>query len=102
MLSSLYYLIRSKQDGQYLVARSNDTGTEKETRYLLMFTEQYDALTYLNTHAKELSDRFAVESISKIQLKAILQRWGFEGIAIVRDPLIPSIDFLLKDSISYF
>ncbi|MGF1490297.1 MAG: hypothetical protein ACFBSE_24670 [Prochloraceae cyanobacterium] len=102
MLSSLYYLIRSKQDGQYLVARSNDTGREKETRYLLMFTEQYDALTYLNTHAKELSDRFAVESISKIQLKAILKRWGFEGIAIVRDPLIPSIDFLLKDSISYF
>lgn len=102
MLSSLHYLIRSKQDGQYLVARANEGNIEKKTRYLLIFTEQYDALSYLNTHAKELSDRFAVESICGTQLKDILKRWGFDGVGLVRDPLLPAIDFMLKNSISYF
>ena len=36
MLSSVHYLIRSKQDGQYLVARANERDVEKKTRSLLI------------------------------------------------------------------
>ncbi len=104
MLASLHYLIRSRQDGQYLVARANASQdkAEEKIRYLLIFTEQYEALSYLNTHAKELSDRFSVESISGNQLNPLLKRWGFDGVGLVRDPLIPKIDFMLRDSTNYF
>ncbi|MDJ0725652.1 MAG: hypothetical protein QNJ38_11115 [Prochloraceae cyanobacterium] len=103
MLASIHYLIRSKQDGQYLVARVKNSPEEaKPARYLLIFTEQYDALSYLNAHAKQMSDRFAVESLAGTQLKTLLKRWGFEGVGLVRDPLVPEIDFMLKDSTNYF
>ncbi|MDA0266171.1 MAG: hypothetical protein O3A14_04245 [Cyanobacteria bacterium] len=84
-----YYLLRSKQDGRHLAARA-----EANQTYLLLFTADYDALSYLNTHAGEVSDRFAIETISAPQLKAALSRWGFTGIGLVRDPLIPRIDFM--------
>ena len=99
MFSQIYYLIRSRTDGSYLVAHLNRSEDQIERQaqassYLLLFAEQYDALSYLNTHAKDLSDRFGVESIPGSQIKEILQRWGFEGIGVVQDPLIPAIEFL--------
>jgi hypothetical protein len=83
-----YYLLRTKQDGRHLAARDEDK------TYLLLFTADYDALSYLNAHAGEASDRFALETISATQLKAALSRWGFTGIGLVRDPLLPHIDFM--------
>lgn len=99
MFSQVYYLIRSRTDGSYLVARLNrsqDGGENQsqEASYLLLFSEQYDALSYLNTHAKDVRDRFGVESIPGSQIKEILQRWGFDGIGVVKDPLIPNVEFL--------
>ncbi len=94
MLSQLHYIIRSKTDGKYLVARINKGEDEAPVSYLLVFPENFEALSYLNTHSSEVSDRFIVESISGTQLKAILQRWGFQGIGLVKDPLIPRIEFL--------
>jgi hypothetical protein len=83
-----YYLLRAKQDGRHLAAR--DDGNT----YLLLFTADYDALSYLNTHAGDVSDRFTLETVSATQLKATLSRWGFTGVGLVRDPLIPRIDFM--------
>ena len=94
MLSQVHYLIRSKLDGQYLSARFPRGKSEAEVNYLLLFKEHFDALSYLNTHAADVADRFAVESLAPIQLKGVLQRWGFKGIGLVRDPLEPSIEFL--------
>ncbi|MBD2609656.1 hypothetical protein H6G81_35535 [Scytonema hofmannii FACHB-248] len=90
MLSEVYYLIRSKSDGSYLTARPNSQGTG----YLLLFSENFDALSYLNTHAAELASRFSVESISGTQVKSLLKRWGFSGVGIVTDPLLPNVEFL--------
>ncbi|PMB19601.1 hypothetical protein [Fischerella thermalis] len=90
MFSEIYYLVRSKTDGRYLTAHPNADGVS----YLLMFREHSDALSYLNTHAGELANRFAVESIPGSQLKALLKRWGFGGVAMVTDPLLPKIEFL--------
>jgi hypothetical protein len=44
-----------------------------------------------------VADKFAVESIASTQLKGILQRWGFQGVAVVQDPLLPRIEFLAVD-----
>ena len=93
MANQIYYLIRSKLDGKYLVARiDNERG--KESNYLLVFKQDFEALSYLNTHGQGYSDRFAVESIVNSQLKGIMQRWGFVGVGMVEDPLIPRIQFL--------
>ncbi len=94
MLSQVHYLIRSKTDGQYLGARLPQENTEKIDRYLLLFKEHFEALSYLNTHGSGVSDRFCVESIPGTQLKGILQRWDFQGIGLVQDALIPKIEFL--------
>ncbi|NES84718.1 MAG: hypothetical protein F6K10_26760 [Moorea sp. SIO2B7] len=94
MLSQVHYLIRSKIDGKYLAPRPQTGQNEREIGYLLIFREHFDALSYLNTHGSDVADRFAVESISAIQLKGLLQRWGFDGIALVKDPLLPQIEFL--------
>lgn len=94
MLSQIHYLVRSKVDGQYLVARLNKDAEQETVSYLLLFKEHFEALSYLNTHGSDVSDRFIVESISATQLKGLLQRWGFQGIGLVQDPLIPKIDFL--------
>lgn len=92
MLSQIYYLIRSQADGRYLAAKP---GVEaNKMGYLLMFREHFDALSYLNTHGADLANRFAVESVPGTQLKGLLQRWGFSGVGIVQDPLVPQIEFL--------
>jgi hypothetical protein len=92
MLSQVFYLIRSKTDGQYLVARPN--GDAESPGYLLMFKEHYDALSYINTHGAEVADRFAVESIAGTQLGNLIKRWGFVGMGLVQDPLLPRVEFL--------
>ncbi|MGK7947386.1 MAG: hypothetical protein AB4368_00915 [Xenococcaceae cyanobacterium] len=94
MLSQANYLIRSKIDGKYLVARLQPEKQQKEANYLLLFREDYEALSYINTHGANLRDRLTVESVSSVQLKSILQRWGYEGIGLVEDPLVPQIKFM--------
>ena len=84
---TIYYLLRSQIDGKYVVAKDNDN------QYLLLFTEHFDALSYLNTHGIEIKDKFGVESLATSQLKPLIQRWGFYGIAVVQDPLLPKIEF---------
>ncbi|MEL6439251.1 MAG: hypothetical protein AAFQ80_08380 [Cyanobacteria bacterium J06621_8] len=93
MLLQINYLIRSRQDGKYLVARVPQAG-EKEASYLLVFQHDYDALSYINTHGKEFSDRLTVETASPSQLKGLLTRWGYSGFGIVKDPLLPDIQFV--------
>jgi hypothetical protein len=94
MLSQLYYLLRSKADGRYLVAHASQQGGTTESSYLLLFCERFDALSYLNTHAAALANRFAIESVPSNQLASLLKRWEFTGVGIVRDPLLPKIEFL--------
>jgi hypothetical protein len=99
MLSELFYLLRSRTDGQYLVARprGNPPDAPPEPGFLLMFKEHADALSYLNRHGAAVADRFAVETISGTQLTNLLKRWGFEGVGVVEDPLLPRVDFLRRD-----
>lgn len=94
MLSTLHYLIRSRADGRYLTAKVDETEDTKEVRYLLIFREHHEALTYLNTHAAELAHHFSVETIPGTQLKALLLRWGYQGVGQVQDPIEPAIQFL--------
>lgn len=93
MLLQINYLIRSKQDGKYLVARMPDR-RGVETSYLLIFHQDYDAMSYINTHGSDFSDRLTVETASPIQLKGLMQRWDYDGLAIVKDPLLPDIEFM--------
>ena len=94
MLSQVNYLIRSKVDGKYLVARLQQEEKEQEASYLLLFKEDYEALSYINAHGHDFRDRLSVESVSPTQLKGLLQRWGYQGIGLVEDPLIPQIKFM--------
>ena len=94
MLSQIYYLLRSKTDGSYLLAYPKTDAPEARSGYLLMFREHFDALSYLNTHGSDLAARFAVESVLSTQLVSLLKRWGFAGFGIVQDPLLPKIEFL--------
>ncbi|MDJ0511565.1 MAG: hypothetical protein QNJ64_20285 [Crocosphaera sp.] len=94
MFLQINYILRSKVDGRYLVARINGGEDNAPESYLLVFQETFEALSYLNTHASDVSDRFVVESASNPQLKSILQRWNFQGFGLVKDPLIPQIEFL--------
>jgi hypothetical protein len=100
MLSQIFYLVRSKTDGQYLVAHPRSSAASPEVRekpdpgFLLMFREHADALSYLNTHGSGVADRFAVEPLPGTQLGNLIKRWGFAGVGIVQDPLLPNIDFL--------
>ena len=98
MFSQIYYLIRSRADGRYLVAKPDTGDNPTIGGYLLMFREHFDALSYLNTHGSDVADRLAVESISGSQLKGLLYRWGFSGVGIVQDPLIPQIEFFSQES----
>ncbi len=95
MFSEIYYLVRSKADGRYLTAHINN---EEGSGYLLLFREQFDALSYLNTHAGDLANRLAVESLPGSQIKGLLKRWSFSGVGIVSDPLLPKIEFLKQNS----
>lgn len=103
MFSQVYYLLRSRLDGSYLVAHP-DLGRnhplESDVGYLLMFREHFDALAYLNQHSPrvssgdaDLTSRFAVESIPGSQLKSLIDRWGFQGLGIVADPILPTVEF---------
>ena len=95
MLSQFNYLIRSQKDGKYLVARVETENSAERASYLLVFKEDYEALSYINTHGKAMSSRLSVESVSATQLKSILQRWGYQGVGYVEDPLIPEIKFMV-------
>lgn len=95
MFSQTYYLILSRADGRYLVAKPNRDSQDTEVSYLLMFREHFDALSYLNTHGAGVANRFVVESATGSQIKNLLQRWGYSGVGIVQDPLVPQIEFLL-------
>lgn len=95
MYSQVYYLLRSKQDGRHLAARPEGQAPNKT--FLLVFGADYDALSYLSTHAPEMRDRFSVESVPAYQLKSLLDRWGFTGIGMVSDPLPPTVEFLRRD-----
>lgn len=104
MYAQIYYLVRSKADGQYLVARfkpekarSDDQPADETVQsYLLVFREHFEALSYLNAHGQDLVDRFGVESVPGSQLDPLLRRWGFQGIGIVQDPLLPKVEFLSR------
>lgn len=102
MFSQAYYLIRSRADGSYLVAHPHAgekvQDQQAKASFLLLFREHFDALSYLNTHASEVSDRFTVESIPGTQIDSLLKRWSFTGIGVVQDPLIPRVEFLSKYS----
>lgn len=91
MYSEIFYLIRSKLDGKYLVAHPK---TKDGMGYLILFKEHFDALSYLNKYAEDVRDRFSVESLPSSQLKSLVKRWEFEGVGIVQDPLLPQIEFL--------
>ncbi|HEY9810004.1 MAG TPA: hypothetical protein V6D13_11810 [Halomicronema sp.] len=93
-MSDFYYLIRSKVDGAYVAAHPK---LDDAKGFLLMFKEDFDALSYLNTHAKDVADKFAVESVSSSQVKSLLKRWGFAGVGIVQDPLVPRVEFLVQE-----
>jgi hypothetical protein len=93
MLLQINYIIRSKQDGKYLVARMPEQ-SGIETSYLLVFQADYDAMSYINTHGEEFSDRLTVETVSPTQLKGLMSRWKYTGLAIVKDPLLPEIEFV--------
>ncbi|MDB9524675.1 hypothetical protein PN498_01630 [Oscillatoria sp. CS-180] len=95
MYSQVYYLLRSKQDGRHLAARPD--GSETEKTFLLMFSADYEALSYLSTHASDLRDRFSVESVPAYQIKDLLSRWGFSGVGLVSDPMPPRVEFLQRD-----
>ncbi|MDB9374121.1 hypothetical protein [Nodularia sphaerocarpa] len=90
MFTEIYYIVRSQADGRYLLAHPNP----ETSGYLLLFRENFDALSYLNTHAGELANRFAVESIPGTQLGNLLKRWGFSGVGVVTDPLLPKVEFM--------
>ena len=93
MLLQINYLVRSKKDVKYLVARLPEK-SGIESSYLLVFQHDYDALSYINTHGQEYRDRLTVETASPIQLKSLLQRWDYAGFGIVKDPLLPDIQFV--------
>jgi hypothetical protein len=95
-MTKIHYLIRSRVDGRYLTARLK--AEDSEIGYLLLFKQDFEALSYLNAHAKDVAARFAVESLPEPQLKGLLQRWGFKGVGLVQDPLEPRIQFLNKES----
>ena len=86
-----------KSTGQYLVARPPVPGGHPEQPsepYLLLFIADFDALSYLNTHAGELASQFAVEQGDRRQIKTISDRWSYKGVGIVNDPLVPSVEFM--------
>jgi hypothetical protein len=98
-MADVYYLARAKADGRYLVAHleSGDRAAA-DAGFLLLFQEQFDALSYLNTHGRGVADQFAVEAVAKTQLGGVLSRWGFVGVGIVQDPLLPKVEFMTRQS----
>lgn len=66
----------------------------KDSGFVLLFSTDYDALSYLNHHAADVAHQFGVEAIARTQLKPLINRWSFTGVSIVTDPLVPLVDFL--------
>ncbi|MGD1853796.1 MAG: hypothetical protein ACFB2W_06040 [Leptolyngbyaceae cyanobacterium] len=93
MFTKSYYLLRSTHDGQYLAAKPRN---QESKGFLMLFNADYEALSYVNQHAAEVANRFAVEPISGQQLKQMIDRWGYEGVGVVNDPLVPDVEFLRK------
>lgn len=91
-VSQIYYLLRSRADGRYLAARIRDDSAAT-AGFLLVFKADYDALSYLGTHAPDLGDQFSVESVTTASLKPLLSRWDFQGLGMVSDPRPPDIEF---------
>ncbi|NJM57882.1 MAG: hypothetical protein HC857_11225 [Synechococcales cyanobacterium RU_4_20] len=95
-----YYLLRSRQNGDYVAARmaaqpqEEKRLDEREQRYLLLFRADHEAFLYLNTHAGDVSKHFAVEMSSLRQIKLTLERLGFTGVGFVSDALLPQVDFM--------
>lgn len=97
-MTQFWCVARSRMDGQYLVARSGSAEQGKPPdRYLLVFREHSDMLSYLNRHAPDLTAQFAMESIAQTQLSATLSRWSYQGIGFVEDPWIPTVKFTKMD-----
>ena len=95
MMTEIHYTLRAQQTGHYLSARpSFSSAGADEPGYVLLFSEHADALSYLNTHAADAASRFTAESVSGTQLKTLMARWEFKGVALVKDPLVPEIDFM--------
>jgi hypothetical protein len=88
MLSQHYYVVRSQGTGEYLVARPTADTTAS---FLLLFTSDYDALSYVNTHSA--GSRCTVEGLPTTVLRTTLERWQLVGVGVVDDPLIPQIQF---------
>ncbi|MGF1567609.1 MAG: hypothetical protein ACFCVD_06010 [Nodosilinea sp.] len=98
MVSQLYYLLRSRADGSYLVAHPHGTDSPAPDQpappgFLLVFTADYDALSYLNAHAPDVTHQFAVEAATSSSLKALMGRWNFEGMGMVEEPRLPRVEF---------
>ncbi len=93
MFTKSYYLLRSTHDGQYLAAKPRN---QESKGFLMLFNADYEALSYVNQHAAEVANRFAVEPISGQQLKQMMDRWGYEGVGVVNDPLVPQVEFLRR------
>jgi hypothetical protein len=100
MFSQTYYLVRSRIDGSYLAAypdrAENDKPRAPADGYVLVFQEHSEVLMYLNKFAADVRDRFSVESLPGAQIASVLDRWSYKGIGMVKDPLLPTVEFLAK------
>ncbi len=48
----------------------------------------------MNADATDLVNRLTVESIPGTQVRSVLKLWGFAGVGMVDDPLLPKVEFL--------
>ena len=97
MINTPYYLLRSNSTGQYLVARPPVEGGHPELAtdpFLLLFIADFDALSYLNAHAKDYAPQFSVEYCDRTKIKSICDRWSYKGVGVVNDPLVPQVEFM--------
>lgn len=93
-MSSTYFVVRSQTSGEYLIAHpSQDTAVG----YLLVFSNDYDALSYVNAHAQGSRGDGRVESIASTALRSTIDRWQLTGFGVVSDPLIPEVEFFRID-----
>ncbi len=44
-----------------------------------------------------MAQQFGVESVISNQLTGILQRWGYQGMGVVEDPIEPRIKFFKQE-----
>jgi len=99
MFSQVYYLVRSRADGRYLVAHPNTDAEPSKSSYLLMFREHFDALSYLNTHGSDTADRFGVESVPGSQVGGLLKRWVLPAWALFKTHCYRKLSLTHFDSV---